>query len=421
MGIGLDGFPLSLARRLMETGRMPNLRRLEAQGTLKEIRSVYPTVSNVAWSAFQTGVNPGGFGVFGFVELKPDFDLYIPNATHLKAPTIWRKLSEAGRRVVALSVPMTYPAPSVKGLLVSGFLAPRLDEEAVSGPDVLPKLRKTSYEIDIDPSVAHQSLERFQADLTRVSRARQKTALALMESEKWDLFFVHVMDTDRVNHFIWKYQREPESREGRFFFEFYEQIDAFLGEVADRLDKGTELMILSDHGFCDLRWEFQLNRWLREEGYLDCQNRPEEMFRAVRPGSVALALVPGRVHILTESRWKGGGVPDAQYESVRAELMAKLRAITHPDTGERVCRQVMAKEDVFSGPHVENAPDIVIDPCDGYDLKAKLGDGELFTRGVINGMHTCRDAILLASEGLADVAEAEDITGVGARTCDWFF
>ena len=414
LGIGLDGFPYSLARKLMDSGRMPNLKRLAEEGSFKQIHSVYPTVSNVAWASFQTGKGPGEFGVYGFIELRPDLDLYIPNATDLKQQTIWTRLSDRGKRVVALSVPMTYPAPQVNGLLVSGFLAPRLDERAVSSPDVLQKLRWTQYEIDVDPATAHRSLDEFQDALTRVSTRRRQTALSLMGSEPWDLFFLHVMDTDRINHFMWSFQHQPEDPRGKFFFDFYGKVDEFLGRVAQQLDRRTGLLVLSDHGFCELKWEVQLNRWLRAEGYLDYENAPDRMFKAVKRGSRAVSLVPGRIHLLTKWGWEVGSVSDLDYESLRSEIMEKLRELRHPETGESVCRKVMTRQEAFSGPHLERAPDIVIDPCNGYDLKARMGEGELFGRGVINGMHTYDDAMLLASKGLGGLAQAGSITEAGA-------
>ena len=415
-GIGLDGFPHSLALKLMDAGRMPNLQRLAQEGSLRQIHSVYPTVSNVAWASFQTGKGPGEFGVYGFVELRPNLDIYIPGSTDLKQETIWSRLSAKGKRVVALSVPLTYPAPTVNGLLVSGFLAPRLDERAVSSPEVLRKLRWTQYEIDVDPATAHRSLDEFQKAITRVGARRQATALELMQSEPWDFFFVHVMETDRINHFMWSQQHEPDSPGGRFFFDFYGKIDEFIGKVVERLDRRTELLILSDHGFCDVKWEVQLNRWLRAEGYLDYDQAPgDRMFRAVKPGSRAVSLVPGRIHLLTKWGWEIGSVTDMGYESLRAEIVGKLKDLKHPDTGEAVCGRVLTRQEAFSGTHVERAPDIVIDPADGYDLKAKLGDGELFERGIICGMHTYDDAMLLTGPRLGDVAKAASITEAGAR------
>jgi predicted AlkP superfamily phosphohydrolase/phosphomutase len=415
IGIGLDGFPWSLADELMIQGLMPNLQKLAERGTFKRIKSVYPTVSNVAWSSFQTGRNPGEFGVYGFVELTPDYELTIPGHGDLECETLWQKLDKAGKTWASLSIPNTYPAPKLNGFLVSGFLAPTLDERAVSRPDVLEKLKETSYEIDVDPGIAIESPELFKQALTRVAEARQKTALALLDSDEWDFFFLHVMDTDRLNHFMWK-GRHGEAEEDGYFYDFYKKIDAFLGEVVKKLGGDGDLLICSDHGFCELKWEVQLNRWLKNQGYLDYENDPALGYKAVKPGSRALALVPGRIHVLKQGEWNGGCVTEKEYEPLRRELMEKLRAITHPGTGEVVCKQVMKKEEVFSGDAMAGAPDIVVDPCNGYDLKAKLGAGHIFEKGPRTGMHTYDDAMLLTGSDLVSISRAESIAEVGKLT-----
>ena len=104
----------------------------------------------------------------------------------------------------------------------------------------------------------------------------------------------------------------------------------------------------------------------------------------------------------------------------RAELIEKLKTLKDPDTGQAVCNKVMKREEVFSGNYADRAPDIIIDPHDGYDLKARLGEGELFERGVLNGMHTYSDAMLLAGKGLEKLAAAGNITEAGAHLARHF-
>ncbi|MCD6416948.1 MAG: alkaline phosphatase family protein [Planctomycetes bacterium] len=420
VGIGLDGFPFSLAQELMDMGIMPNLRRLAQRGEMKRIRSVFPTVSGVAWSSFQTGRNPAQFGVFGFVELTPDMELAIPNGENLKCETMWHRFSDGGKEFAALGVPMTYPADRLDGFVASGFLAPSLNERAVSSPDVLKFLKEKDYEIDIDPAVAIRDIEQFKEDLMRVSKARWNTALSLLKDEErdWDMFFLHVMDTDRINHFLWKGRRADSDVEDDFFWNFYGWLDEQLGRLMGVLENDAELFICSDHGFCELKWEVQLNRWLKHQGYLKYDNDPKKGYKAVKPGSRALSLVPGRIHILHESRWDIGEVTDKEYEPLRKELMDKLRAIRHPDSDEVICKQVMKKEEVFEGPYLDRAPDIIIDPCNGYDLKAKLGVGHLFEKGPRTGMHTYEDALLLTGARLRDISKARNIMEVGRFTAD---
>ncbi len=46
------------------------------------------------------------------------------NSTFRKAPSIWKHMSDAGRRMAVLGMPGTYPPEPVNGCMVSGFDAP---------------------------------------------------------------------------------------------------------------------------------------------------------------------------------------------------------------------------------------------------------------------------------------------------------
>jgi len=53
----------------------------------------------------------------------------------------------------------------------------------------------------------------------------------------------------------------------------------------------------------------------------------------------------------------------------------------------------MKKEEALRGDYLAAAPDIIIDPHDGYDLKAGLKKNAIFETGPISGMHTYYDAM----------------------------
>ena len=390
--LGIDGVPCSLLERFLREGRMPNLANLLGDGRLTRMNSCYPTVSNVAWACFQTGKNPGGFGVFGFAELTPDMELRVPTSKDLQSQTIWEILSDHGLRVIGLGVPLSHPPRPVNGILVGGFLAPKL-EDAVYPSKMIGQLRSWGYELDVDPIKARESLDHLKGDLLRCLAGRERTILELLDLKKWDLFAAHVMETDRINHFMWKYLRAPATENGAFFLDFYRRIDDLIGRIAHALGGDAELMILSDHGFCETHKEVQLNRWLEEKQYLVYEGDAKG-YASVCGRSRAVALVPGRVHILRKGRWARGCVGDAEYEKVRDRIMEDLRAWTDPENGRPICREVFRREEIFHGPYVERAPDIIAQPTDGYDLKAALGGSDLFVSGPINGMHTREDAMV---------------------------
>jgi predicted AlkP superfamily phosphohydrolase/phosphomutase len=393
--LGLDGLPYTLATRFAESGVMARLGRLMDQDQAVQIDSVYPTVSNVAWACFQTGKNPGKFGIFGFAEVDRQMRLRLPNGSDLRGETLEELAWRAGRRVISLGIPTAYPPRHINGLMVGGFLAPSL-EKAVWPPERAAQLEALGYKLDIDPIRARQDPGYFRRELLEAFDGRRRTAEALL-GEDWDLFILHVMETDRINHFLYGQWDGGQPEAARFFEDFYRRVDDLVGLVAGRLSPGDLLLILSDHGFCTIRAEVELNRWLMRQGLLRLAGDPgREMFAAVSDESIAFALVPGRVHILRRDAWDRGAVAPEDYERVRQDLMARLTALTDPATGQPVCRKVFRREEVFAGPYLDRAPDILIDPADGYDLKAALSDGEVFSRSPLTGMHTFSDALAFA-------------------------
>lgn len=138
--LGLDGFSPAVARRLMAEGRMPNLSRLAESGTLTELGTTCPGISPVAWTSFQTGVNPGRHGIFDF--LAPDRRRYVPTLSSVETARMsrgktvarslrrsrpfWHELSAYGLRSVVLRVPITYPPEPLDGYLLSGMCVPDL-------------------------------------------------------------------------------------------------------------------------------------------------------------------------------------------------------------------------------------------------------------------------------------------------------
>lgn len=74
--MGLDGLDFGLTQKMVAEGKLPNLAALAKQGSFHPLGSTLPPISPVAWSSFQTGVNPGKHNIFDF--LTPDERTYLP-------------------------------------------------------------------------------------------------------------------------------------------------------------------------------------------------------------------------------------------------------------------------------------------------------------------------------------------------------
>ncbi|MFQ6092308.1 MAG: alkaline phosphatase family protein [bacterium] len=393
--IGIDGVPYSFLRQQMAAGVMDHFTRLVEKGSFNRMNSVIPTVSSVAWSSYMTGKNPGKHNIYGFVDRHPNpLEIFIPTSSHMKGETLWEILSRNGIKVVVMNVPVTYPPREVSGVLVSGFLATKL-EKAVYPQSLSAKLEEMGYRIDVDAWQAHQDKEKFLQDLHHTLERRIEMAFYLMDHQEWDFFQVHIMETDRINHFLWEQWESEDETYAPEFVRFYREIDRFLGEMESKLGDEIELIILSDHGFCTLKKEVFVNRWLEEKGYLTLRDGEKRALADIETGSKAYSLIPGRIFVNLKGREQMGSVDAGKgYEQVREELIGELPTMVDPDTGERIIKAVYKREELYSGPCFEQAPDLVAVPEDGYDLKGNLDREKLTHKGPLVGMHTFEDAAL---------------------------
>ncbi len=399
--IGLDGTPHSLATRFMEEGIMPNFKNITRHGSFKPLFSVLPTVSCVAWSSFMTGKNPAKHNIFGFLDRTPGtYNPFVPNASNMSSATLWDILSTEGKRVVVMGVPVTYPPKKVNGILISGFLAP--DIEKATYPAELGKKYKeaNSYLLDIEPWKAREDVNNVIPQVTDVFRKRRDTLRELMKEVDWDFFMTHFMETDRLHHFLWEHMEIGLQPFCQQFKDFYREVDDFIGELVNELEDRATLIILSDHGFCTLKEEVYVNHWLVEKGYLRFKTDAPEDISSIDAGNTrAYSMDPGRIYINLKGREPGGTVnPGTEYLSLREELMREISMIKDPGTGEAMLESVKTREDLYSGPNFDAAPDIIMVPKRGYDLKGSVNRSVLTGKGPIVGMHTFDDAMLYISD-----------------------
>jgi predicted AlkP superfamily phosphohydrolase/phosphomutase len=141
--MGFDGMDPTLAKRYMDEGKLPNLKKLADSGTFATLGSTQPSESPTAWSSFATGVNPGKHNIYDF--LIRDFETYLPDLAMVKReppeflwgliPTkrpkltstrggtsFWVHAGNDGVKSIVLTVPVTFPPEEVHhGDLLGGL------------------------------------------------------------------------------------------------------------------------------------------------------------------------------------------------------------------------------------------------------------------------------------------------------------
>lgn len=411
--LGLDGVPFSFIQQGIASGDLPCLAELARRAGIRKIRSELPTVSSVAWASFVTGADPATHGIFGFVDRDAATgELFIPTGRNRRAPAIWRRVSDAGRTAVAINVPGSYPPEDIRGCIVAGFLCPAL-EKATNRPDVARRLVEMDYVIDVDATLGRaEDKAPFLDGLNQALDKRRELALWLLDNDPWDYFQLHIMETDRINHFLWDAHADPAHPSHGAFHDFYRRVDALAGELIERVCGRARWMILSDHGFCRARAEVNVNALLRDLGFL--RYRPAETMdlSPVESSSRAFSLLPGRLYVNLEGRERRGSVPPSDCENVLAALIETLAHSKHPASGEPLFDAVHRTRDVYAGPHLSQACDLIAVPRDGIDLRAGFRtDGAPFGEPSIPGIHTYGDAFVI-DDGVLKGAE-ETIRDVG--------
>lgn len=414
--LSLDGVPFSFIRKLVDDHQLPVFADLMKKGQFQQLNSVIPTVSSVAWSSFMTGEDAAGHNIFGFIDREPDpFNIFIPTADRRKGETIWEHLDRLDKKSIVINVPVTYPPSPINGMLISGFLATDLDR-ATYPHSLVSKLDNIDYVIDVDTWIARESRQKFLRELNSVLEKRFEAMFSLLE-EDWDYFHCHIMETDRINHFFWRDMSENHPVYRDAFIKFYQKIDDYLGKLLQRLDENTVLMILSDHGFCPVKKEVEINYWLETAGYLDYTTADPESLADMAAESRAYSLQPGRIFINLEGREEWGSVPQEKYDLLRQKLKQELLNLQDPDTGDKMIKEVFFREELYEGPYLERAADVIAVSVTGYDLKSRVNSEQLTTAGFIQGMHTFDDAFLYVynypeKEKLSDINNIKDVNHI---------
>ena len=411
--IGLDGVPYRLIENFSNNGIMPETKRIIEKGVFKQMESSIPEISSVAWSSIITGKNPGEHGIFGYTDIPiGTYRLSFPNFNNLKKAPFWQK--DTKEKSIILNVPSTFPVKPLNGIHISGFVSLDL-ERSVYPKSLIPKLTEFNYKIDVDSSKAHKSTDMFLKDLDRTLKARITTYRYLWEEEDWDTFMLVFTGTDRLSHFLWDAYEDENHKYNSAFLEHFLQIDEVIGEIANEISDDDLLIILSDHGFELLEKEVNINFILRENGFLNLKPDSKRNFADIDFDTKAFALEPARIYINLENKYPRGSVKQNECDFLIIELISVFNNLEL--NGKKIIKKIFRKEELYRGPYTDQAPDIVLIPNKGFNLKAGIKANELYEKSIFTGKHTQHDAFLLINKYcekdiLPDKPSVSDVCGM---------
>jgi predicted AlkP superfamily phosphohydrolase/phosphomutase len=365
-------------------------------GAVASMTVSLPEISSVSWSTFMTGKNPGEHGIFGFTDLhEGTYKLSFPSFRDLKTETIWDRLGELKMRSVVINQPATYPARPVHGALVSGFVAIHLDK-SVFPAKYLPVAKNMGYMVDLDAGEVRDKPQLLFKRLKELLDLRRRLMDELWEAEKWNLMEIIVTGTDRLHHFMFDAYEDPTHPHHGDFLDYYRAVDEFVGYVYDKF-QGENFFVLSDHGFCQTRFEAYGNAALAEHGYLKFTKEGATDLADISEASTAFALDPARIYIHRRGKYPRGGVGEGDVARIKSELKSLFEGLTHE--GQPVVRYIFDGDDVYSGPQSRLGPDLLLVPHNGFDFKGRIGADAFVGPRRLQGMHTWDDAFFLSRRG----------------------
>jgi predicted AlkP superfamily phosphohydrolase/phosphomutase len=443
--IGLDGADWRVLRPFLEEGTMPNLARLIDNGTSGPLRSTIPPQSPVAWTSFLTGKNPARHSVFDFRERSP----YNPtrllgvNSRSIRSETFLQVLSRHERYVGAINIPFTFPPFKVNGVLLSGWggmvkgaaytypedFAAELNEKVNGFPLHTMEWGAMVGKLDvlIDQVIA-------------VTRQHARTLQYVMRNKPWHVLVQVFEGLDRLQHPLMhildtahpRYDPSLAQRLGPKLRTYFRTVDGILGAAEQHAPSDTVLLVVSDHGFRSAHKLLNLKDVLAQLGLANTktnltvtQSVRTNLRHTLKPVTQRLprrrrnprnigarglmgdldwsatkayttSFTSHGIWINLVGREPSGVVtPGDEYESLLSEIQDALLALRDPVDGSAVLEQVIRASDVYHGPMLDHAPDLLVVPAAGFGACSGEAGPHLAPLRKWMGSHDL-DGILLA-------------------------
>jgi len=408
--IGWDGADWRILDPLLERGDLPNLKALIDQGQKGILRSTVPTHSWAAWPSFLTGVDPADHGVYDILETVPGTHKQYPvTYKSIKERTFVEDLSAAGKTGVYADVPLMFPTPDIKGKILAG--------------GVLPKGRPYSHPVDLADTLEKAGVpwvingmswttyrhrpEPYLAEALEITGKRIRASEWLMDNSDWDLMASVWVSVDRTQHALSNYvgpdhpdyAKNVTSPLAAKVRDVYKQLDDAIGSFVSRTREDDLILFISDHGFQSCDRTIHMDHLLKQFGYLEfsasnvvfgpmqwgpVRNIARKVYDTLGlHGKVSLpqSVNWSKTKAFTSIRSTGEGVtinlagrePDGivdpgDFEKVRDEVMDRLSSFVDPKTGRKPVKAIFRREEIFKGKHADTAPDILMEPAEGYSL-----------------------------------------------------
>jgi predicted AlkP superfamily phosphohydrolase/phosphomutase len=404
--IGLDCAAPELVFDQWRT-ELPNLNWLMSRGVYGKLRSCTPCITVPAWSVMTSSKDPGTLGIYGFRN-RADYSydgLTIATGTAVKEPRVWELLGQAGKRVVTIGVPGTFPPRPLNGAQISCFLTPhtvgvddtgrRISKTFTYPPELSAQVNAWSggeYLVDVK-NFRTEDKDNLLQQIYTMSRQHFHVVREMLRAQPWDFFMFVEMGVDRIHHGFWKFhdtshlKHQPGNPYQHAIRDYYRYIDSEIGELLRLVGNDVAVMVVSDHGAKKMDGGLCVNELLLREGWLTLAepmpSAPKSIDKLSIDWSKTRAWGEGgyyaRVFMNVANRERQGTIAPADYERTRDELADLLHGVPGP-AGEDLGTTVYKPQAIYR--QVNGiAPDLIVYWGNLlWRSVGSLGHGSLWTR-----------------------------------------
>ena len=354
---------------------MPNTQALMKRGVYGPMRSTDPPITVPAWTSMMTSKDPGQLGVYGFRN-RADYTykgLFFANDEYIKEKRVWNYLSRARLSSFVLSVPQTYPPKPLRGVLAACFLTPSKEvqwtqpKEAAAEIDAL---ADGDYIIDVK-DFRTDNKDWLLQQIYLMTERRFKVFREMVRRGEHDFYMMVEMGVDRIHHAFWRYHDKNHrlyEKGHKYEFairDYYQYLDARIGELLQVIDDETAVMIVSDHGAKTMVGAICINEWLMSKGYLALAEQP------AAPMSLKTKMIDwsktsvwgeggyySRIFFNVKGREPEGIIDPADYDAFRDKVQADFEAITD-ENGKNIGTVVLRPEKIYRTVN-GIAPDLIV-------------------------------------------------------------
>ncbi|MBI3989354.1 MAG: alkaline phosphatase family protein [candidate division NC10 bacterium] len=364
MRVAVIGLDCAAPQLVFERWRdeLPTLKQLMEAGCYGRLESTHPPITVPAWACMMSGRDPGEFGIYGFRNRKDySYDGYtLASASAINQDLVWDLLGRAGKKVILLGVPPSYPPKPVNGIRVGCFLTPSTERPYTYPPEVKAEVERAAggYVFDVEGFRTDDKEALLQRIYTK-TRKHFAVARHFLKTKPWDFFMMVEMGVDRIHHGFWKYmdpehpKYEPGNPHEQAIRDYYRYLDQEVGEVLSLLPEDTVVFVVSDHGARKMDGGICFNEWLIQKGYLTLERYPDQQTpidKALIDWSRTKAWGDGgyygRLFLNVKGREPQGTIAPKDYEKVRSDLIAEIEAIEDPN-GRNIGSKAYRPEDLY--------------------------------------------------------------------------